>query len=671
MSDFTPKNDVLNLSPKASKMSSFSKTEPHQKDNSPINSKNETESFLNSLLKAIEQTNEFLPDNMKISQKEIVNEAMNKLQKGSFNENDKISIFESASFMQILSMLELLKMSSSDVKFGNLSNKLTQLVKTETNFNALKGAKNLSELLEIAKDLGLNVKNIKIDRLLDLKATFPNLDKADFFKGAVDSVFKEVINNKIAHINKNLSYLASQNPTPTKTNTKNNQNPTSLLSKTLQNLDFILSDKQIKSPKKENINSSENKISLVKERIKNSKHNENLKETKELKLQSKETQSKEKVNLDLSVKEKPDLKSQNPLSEKEIQKEDKNFKSIKHGQTQDKSLKNSLFDTKKLEPNKTKIEDKIPALKNELPLDKNSLMKSHEGLKELPKESLKDEKKLNASEKKHRFENIKNSTPNTNTQTLNIHKENIQQAKNSTPSIQNLKDSQNIPNTLNYNPNPVKEGTSKEIKEAKEVKNSGNKMNINVEQKANLEPSKMQNIKNNENFSNLPDKETNKEQERNTPTQKESHMEDLNPLIKDLARVNHNKSLAKETLQHFSQDLKEALTQYKAPVTKLSITLNPSNLGEVEVTLMQRGSNLHINFNSNTTAMNIFIQNQAEFKNSLVNMGFTGLEMNFSDQNKKEQNQSKNRSGYGFEDVLEGKSEGEKVNLELVLARYF
>ncbi|MDN2805808.1 flagellar hook-length control protein FliK, partial [Campylobacter coli] len=68
----------------------------------------------------------------------------------------------------------------------------------------------------------------------------------------------------------------------------------------------------------------------------------------------------------------------------------------------------------------------------------------------------------------------------------------------------------------------------------------------------------------------------------------------------------------KETLQHFSQYLKAAMEQYKATITKLSITLNPHNLVEVEVTLVQRGNNLHINFYSNTNAMNLFIQNQAE-----------------------------------------------------------
>lgn len=152
---------------------------------------------------------------MKISKKEVVNEAMDKLQNGVFSESDKISIFESASFMQILSLLDKLKADTADIKLANLSTQLSQLVKTEASFNALKSASNLSELLNIAKDLGLNVKNIKVDRLLDLKATFPNLDKANFFKGAVDNVFKEIINNKLAHISKNLNQnVQNLNHTP-------------------------------------------------------------------------------------------------------------------------------------------------------------------------------------------------------------------------------------------------------------------------------------------------------------------------------------------------------------------------------------------------------------------------------------------------------------------------
>ncbi|EFU2404389.1 flagellar hook-length control protein FliK, partial [Campylobacter coli] len=207
MSNLTPSNDILNLTPSKTNTthSSSSKTKEQDLKKSDNTTQDDTESFLNSLLNSIEETNEFLPDHMKISKKEVVNEAMDKLQNGVFSESDKISIFESASFMQILSLLDKLKADTADIKLANLSTQLSQLVKTEANFNALKSASNLSELLNIAKDLGLNVKNIKVDRLLDLKATFPNLDKANFFKGAVDNVFKEIINNKLAHISKNLN----------------------------------------------------------------------------------------------------------------------------------------------------------------------------------------------------------------------------------------------------------------------------------------------------------------------------------------------------------------------------------------------------------------------------------------------------------------------------------
>ncbi|EAK3523284.1 flagellar hook-length control protein FliK, partial [Campylobacter jejuni] len=239
-----------------------------------------------------------------------------------------------------------------------------------------------------------------------------------------------------------------------------------------------------------------------------------------------------------------------------------------------------------------------------------------------------------------------------------------------------VKDTQNLVSNL----------TQKDFNLNKEPKNNKENKDIKqnfFDQKLNFENlNKTQVVQNKENNANFNNNTTNKETftQEQTKTHSENvdknSLDELNSLVKDLNKVTQNNArniTPKETLQYFSQDLKEAVDQYKAPITKLSITLNPNNLGEVEVTLIQRGNNLHINFNSNANAMNLFIQNQAEFKNSLVNMGFTGLEMNFSDQGKREQNQNqgKNRSGYGFKDALDGKNESEKVNLELVLAKYF
>ncbi|HEG3306652.1 flagellar hook-length control protein FliK [Campylobacter jejuni] len=588
MSNLAPQNDVLNLTPSktSTTSSSFSKTsknKEHESSDSKNSTQDDTESFLNSLLNSINETNEFLPDHMKISQKEVVNEAMSRLQKGAFDESDKISIFESASFMQILSLLDKLKTDTADVKLANLSTQLSSLIKTEANFNALKGASNLSELLDIAKDLGLNVKNIKVDRLLDLKATFPNLDKADFFKGAVNNVFKEIINNKISNVSKNLNHNL-QNTTHTtsthSTQKTNSKDSGSLLSQTLKNLDSILSSKESKHEKKDKVKSKiEEDAADAKNTLKNIKNDEFAKNlTEELNIKDKESKD---LNKDFN-KELNKNQEKNNLNQENIQDQNKNLKNNDQNLNLDKNL------------NKEIVKDTQNLVSNLTQKDFN--------LNKEPKNNNKENKdiKQNFFDQKLNFENL-----------------------NKTQVVQNKE------NNANFNNNT----TNKETFTQEQTKTHSENVDKNS-------------------------------------------LDELNSLVKDLNKVTQNNArniTPKETLQYFSQDLKEAVDQYKAPITKLSITLNPNNLGEVEVTLIQRGNNLHINFNSNTNAMNLFIQNQAEFKNSLVNMGFTGLEMNFSDQGKRDQNQNqgKNRSGYGFKDALDGKNESEKVNLELVLAKYF
>ncbi|ECL3645629.1 flagellar hook-length control protein FliK [Campylobacter jejuni] len=632
MSNLAPQNDVLNLTPsKASTTSSsFSKTsknKEHESSDSKNSTQDDTESFLNSLLNSIDETNEFLPDHMKISQKEVVNEAMNRLQKGAFDESDKISIFESASFMQILSLLDKLKTDTADVKLANLSTQLSSLIKTEANFNALKGASNLSELLDIAKDLGLNVKNIKVDRLLDLKATFPNLDKADFFKGAVDNVFKEIINNKISNVSKNLNHNL-QNTTHTtsthSTQKTNSKDSGSLLSQTLKNLDSILSSKENKHEKNNKVKSKiEEDATDAKNTLKNIKNDEFAKNLTE----------------ELNIKDK---KNQDNLNK------DNNLKDlIKDSTKQDKNLNKELKD--------------------------NATTQDLTSLKDLNKDLNKDfDKELNKNQEKNNLnqENIQDQNKN-----LKNNNQNLNLDKNSNKEI--VKDVQNLVSNLTQKDFSLNKELKNNDKENKDIKQNFFDQKLNFE---NLNKTQVvQNKENNANFNNNTNKETfTQEQTKITHSENvdKNSLDELNSLVKDLNKVTQNNArniTPKETLQHFSQDLKEAVDQYKAPITKLSITLNPNNLGEVEVTLIQRGNNLHINFNSNTNAMNLFIQNQVEFKNSLVNMGFTGLEMNFSDQGKREQNQNqgKNRSGYGFKDALDGKNESEKVNLELVLAKYF
>ncbi|MBS4275363.1 flagellar hook-length control protein FliK [Campylobacter vulpis] len=618
MSNLAPQSEILNLAPSKTSQTSFSKTIKNNPKEEKA-SENERESFLNSLLASIEETNEHLPTHMKISESEIVGEVMQKLQIGNFDEGDKISIFESAPLMQILSVLDKLKTDLSNVKLANLANNntLLQLIKNENNFNALKNANSLGELLNLAKDMGLEVRDIKVDRLLDLKATFPNLDKKDFFKGAIDNVFKEILNSKLAHIEKNLDKnLHTQNKAPIKTNEAN-----SLLSKTLQNLDSLIKkeDKTHQLDKTKKENDEEIEIKTPTKTSKNEVLNELVEKfSQKTKITEKETQSKEIPTFKEEIKE-PNLepKKENFKTQKEnlsIQKE--NFK------TQKEDLKETAHLSK--EPLNKTDENVNLQEKTKSPL-KEAVLNATLG-KETPRETLKETLNVkDLMQKEFAQKEISKESP----------KENPKEMK------------------LNHSNEGLK------ITSENFTKVVQNKTNENL-------------------FSELLNKETNKElftkeNSENTTNTEKSSVDDLNNLVKDLSRVNQNQKIIspKESLQYFSKDLKEAMEQqYKAPITKLSITLNPSNLGEVEVTLVQRGTNLHINFNSNHNAMNLFLQHQAEFKNSLVNMGFTGLEMNFSEQGKKEQHQEKKSKTHYYEESIEEES-NPKINLELVLAKYF
>jgi len=140
------------------------------------------------------------------------------------------------------------------------------------------------------------------------------------------------------------------------------------------------------------------------------------------------------------------------------------------------------------------------------------------------------------------------------------------------------------------------------------------------------------------------------------PKQDKNHKEDgITPQI-NISDIKPKIIEAKQTIKHFATSLKEAVENYKPPITKLTLELHPKEIGKVEVIIKQRGDNLQIQLNTNNqNTVNFFIQNQSELKNSLVNMGFTNINMNFNsnDQNKKQNHQKPQYSVSKIEDEEE------------------
>jgi hypothetical protein len=87
---------------------------------------------------------------------------------------------------------------------------------------------------------------------------------------------------------------------------------------------------------------------------------------------------------------------------------------------------------------------------------------------------------------------------------------------------------------------------------------------------------------------------------------------------------------AKETIKRFVSDLETKLQDYKPPLMKIELELKPQNLGTVDVTVVSRGNNLSIQLSSNSQALQMFMQNQDEFRNALSELGFSDVKMDFN-----------------------------------------
>ncbi len=103
-------------------------------------------------------------------------------------------------------------------------------------------------------------------------------------------------------------------------------------------------------------------------------------------------------------------------------------------------------------------------------------------------------------------------------------------------------------------------------------------------------------------------------------------------------KTSDNKSTApKETIKHFTQQLKQEIQEYKPPMSRISMDLFPKELGKVEVIIQKVGKNLKVSVISHNNSLQTFLDNQQDLKNSLNALGFEGVDLSFSQDSSKEQ----------------------------------
>ncbi|BAW62757.1 flagellar hook-length control protein FliK [Helicobacter pylori] len=112
-------------------------------------------------------------------------------------------------------------------------------------------------------------------------------------------------------------------------------------------------------------------------------------------------------------------------------------------------------------------------------------------------------------------------------------------------------------------------------------------------------------------------------------------------------KTSENKSTApKETIKHFTQQLKQEIQEYKPPMSRISMDLFPKELGKVEVTIQKVGKNLKVSVISHNNSLQTFLDNQQDLKNSLNALGFDGVDLSFSQDSSKEQPKEQLRESF-------------------------
>jgi len=134
-------------------------------------------------------------------------------------------------------------------------------------------------------------------------------------------------------------------------------------------------------------------------------------------------------------------------------------------------------------------------------------------------------------------------------------------------------------------------------------------------------------------------------QRENSENEKEINLNLQNQNI-NINEIKAKQVIAKETINHFKNNLDEAIKNYKPPVSKVNIELNPKNLGKVEVTIIQRGNNIQVNMHTDQSNVILFQNHQAEFRQALTNIGFSNIDMNFNSNQEKERKQQQAKKSY-------------------------
>ena len=417
----------------------------------------------------------------------------------------------------------------------------------------------------------------------------------------------------------------------TKKQSKVKQNKTdNIFNAILQDKDFIQQKVKKQNPQQATIQEKNNKKETITQSPTNEILSNNLKTT--TKKDSKNTlDSKEIKELNINPKE---VKSENPqveIKSVEIKSKDKKVEKQENHSIATKTPKEETKNQSTTKQASIEIQaEKIKSNKidsTNTNAETKNIANSIQENKESPKETLLNPKEVETkiqSSKNNEIEpkNSKNTKPTesqttTNPITIKEDKESKEDKNKNSSKITKQEDKytsikQDAKEEMiqKYSDNQIQ--TKEEMQKSDEQRFLDNLLKIETPQKSKQAPqiTKIEEGKDHKEKNNKIHQEI-----YQTSIQNQS-LESFNP---------------KNTFLHFSDKLRDALQNYKPPITKISLELNPENLGSVELTITKMGDKVNIQIGSNQTALQLFMQNAQEFKIQLNNVGFNEVTMDFKD----------------------------------------
>lgn len=359
----------------------------------------------------------------------------------------------------------------------------------------------------------------------------------------------------------------------------------------------------------------------------------------------------------LESKDIPLTKIQNSKIAKmgdEILEKEISSKTSKKLETKETNQALNTKETLKKDNIKPEIKNSHKFKENEIPVSSNKTdnpSKTLETKEMLIKDNIKQEniiniKKENLKEEmkdKNQIKNFSQKTITEEKQTQEIRseikKENFstqdKQTKNKKDPISQKTTKESLETTsIKQQKKTTQDSNNKDILMKEEVKQENvSSLNANLTNISNEESQKSQNFLENLLKIEIPQKTKNIKYEDLEKETKEKKTNKTHQEIYQSSVQNQNNLLLspRETFAHFSDKLREALQNYKPPITKISLELNPESLGSVELTITKIGDKINVQIGSNQNALQLFMQNMQDFKNQLNNVGFSEVTMDFKD----------------------------------------